>query len=359
MSKKIKYISIAAVIFLIAAAFILPKILSGSKQDASGNSQPDMKNAPVPANGFIVRSSELDNSIKVVGSVVANEEVDLRSELSKKITGIYFREGSFVPKGKLLFKLDDSDLEAQLNKLNIQLELIEKNLSRSKELYEKNLSTVEEYDNVLNEFDRINAEIDILNIQIDKTNITAPFSGIIGFKQVSAGSYVTPGVILASIQDIGRVKLDFSVPEKYISGFKTGQGITFRVEGNDDDFSGTISAFEPKLDGNTRTLTVRAVCQNPGRKLIPGTFANVELRLNSIDDAMLIPTQALIPKLKGHDVFVLKNGTAKLVDVQTGLRTEDQIQIVSGIQPGDTLLTTNILRLKDGAPVKIDKFESR
>ena len=314
---------------------------------------------PLPANGFIVKAEELDNKIKVIGSIVANEEVELRSELSRKITGIYFKEGTFVSKGKLLFKLDDSDLMAQMNKLIIQSELTELNLNRTKELFDKSLSTREEYDIIQNENDALNAELEILDVQIDKTNIRAPFSGIIGFKNVSTGSYVTPSVILASIQEIGRVKLDFSIPEKYITVFNKGQGITFNVEGIDEEFTGVISAFEPKLDGNTRSLTVRAICQNPGNKLIPGTFANVNLNLSSIKDAILIPTQALIPKLKGHDVFVLNNGTARLTDVTSGMRTENLVQIISGINPGDTVITTNILRLKNGSPVVIDKIESQ
>lgn len=359
MSKKIKYISVSLIVIIIAAAFLLPKILSGSKTDKVQKSGPDSKNMPLPANGFIVKAEELDNKIKVIGSIVANEEVELRSELSRKITGIYFKEGTFVSKGKLLFKLDDSDLMAQMNKLIIQSELTELNLNRTKELFDKSLSTREEYDIIQNENDALNAELEILDVQIDKTNIRAPFSGIIGFKNVSTGSYVTPSVILASIQEIGRVKLDFSIPEKYITVFNKGQGITFNVEGIDEEFTGVISAFEPKLDGNTRSLTVRAICQNPGNKLIPGTFANVNLNLSSIKDAILIPTQALIPKLKGHDVFVLNNGTARLTDVTSGMRTENLVQIISGINPGDTVITTNILRLKNGSPVVIDKIESQ
>jgi len=359
LSKKIKYISVSLIVIIIAAAFLLPKILSGSKTDKVQKSGPDSKNMPLPANGFIVKAEELDNKIKVIGSIVANEEVELRSELSRKITGIYFKEGTFVSKGKLLFKLDDSDLMAQMNKLIIQSELTELNLNRTKELFDKSLSTREEYDIIQNENDALNAELEILDVQIDKTNIRAPFSGIIGFKNVSTGSYVTPSVILASIQEIGRVKLDFSIPEKYITVFNKGQGITFNVEGIDEEFTGVISAFEPKLDGNTRSLTVRAICQNPGNKLIPGTFANVNLNLSSIKDAILIPTQALIPKLKGHDVFVLNNGTARLTDVTSGMRTENLVQIISGINPGDTVITTNILRLKNGSPVVIDKIESQ
>ncbi|MBK9333032.1 MAG: efflux RND transporter periplasmic adaptor subunit [Ignavibacteria bacterium] len=359
MSKKIKYISVSLIVIILAAAFLLPKILSGSKTDKVQKSGPDSKNMPLPANGFIVKAEELDNKIKVIGSIVANEEVELRSELSRKITGIYFKEGTFVSKGKLLFKLDDSDLMAQMNKLIIQSELTELNLNRTKELFDKSLSTREEYDIIQNENDALNAELEILDVQIDKTNIRAPFSGIIGFKNVSSGSYVTPSVILANIQEIGRVKLDFSIPEKYITVFNKGQGITFNVEGIDEEFTGVISAFEPKLDGNTRSLTVRAICQNPGNKLIPGTFANVNLNLSSIKDAILIPTQALIPKLKGHDVFVLNNGTARLTDVTSGMRTENLVQIISGINPGDTVITTNILRLKNGSPVVIDKIESQ
>lgn len=153
------------------------------------------------------------------------------------------------------------------------------------------------------------------------------------------------------------MKLDFSLPEKYVADFRINQKITFTVDGIEDEFDGIVTAYEPKVEGNTRSLTVRAISSNHSRKLLPGTFANVTLQLSDISEAIMIPTQALIPKLKGQDVYILKNGLAKLSDVQTGLRTEASVQITSGLSVGDTIITTNILRLRPDARVIIEKVE--
>ncbi|MEO6694590.1 MAG: efflux RND transporter periplasmic adaptor subunit [Ignavibacteria bacterium] len=356
MKKNIKIISITLIILVIAAIIILPKLLSTKEKPVSPQTA-DTKNAPVPATGFVITTADLENSIRTIGTIVANEEVELRSETSKKITGIYFKEGSFVGKGKTLFKLDDAELDAQMNKLLIEEELAIKNEDRERQLIERGLATQSEYDIFANTLEKIRADIEIVGIQLSKTSIRAPFSGTIGLKNVSIGSYVTPSTILATIQDIRRVKLDFSLPEKYIANFNIGQQIKFNIDGLEEEFDGIVTAYEPKVEGNTRSLTVRAVSSNSSRKLLPGTFANVTLQLSNISEAIMIPTQALIPKLKGHDVYVLKNGLAKLSDVQTGLRTESSVQITSGLNAGDTILTTNILRLRPDAKIVIEKIE--
>ncbi|MBV6477626.1 MAG: Multidrug resistance protein MdtA [Ignavibacteria bacterium] len=356
MKKYFKHIIIALIVLITAGVIIIPKLISTKENKPPANTQ-DGRNAPVLADGFIVNTVNAENSIRTIGTIVSNEEVELRSELSKKITGIYFKEGSNVSKGQLLFKLDDSELSAQLNKLLIEEELAVKNLERESALMEKSLTTQQEYDILVNTLDKIRADIELVEIQLSKTDITAPFSGIIGFKKVSIGSYATPSVVLATIQDIGKVKLDFTIPEKYVSEFSKGQKITFTIDGSPDAFEGIVTAYEPKVENNTRSLTVRAVCTNSGRKLLPGTFANVTLNLHELENAIFIPSQALIPKLKGQDVYILKSGFAKLVNVETGKRTEENIQITSGLNSGDTILTTNILRLRPDAKVIIQEIK--
>jgi membrane fusion protein (multidrug efflux system) len=161
-------------------------------------------------------------------------------------------------------------------------------------------------------------------------------------------------MILTTIQDVSRVKVDFSIPEKYIYLFKKGQKVRFTVDGLDGEFEGEVYAYEPKVENNTRSLVLRAVCSNPGKNLMPGTFANVTFKLSEDDNAIMIPTEALIPKLKGQSVFVVKEGRAKLVDVEIGERTETHIQVTSNnLSAGDTIVTTNILRLKDDSQIKV------
>lgn len=356
MKRPVKYISLSLLaVVVIAAIIIIPKLTSteDKKQETGGN----QRNQMVLADGFVIKEAVLENNIKTVGTILANEEVEIRSEISKKISGIHFKEGTYVGRGKTLFTLDNSDLYARLRKFELQEDLMLKKMERNDVLREKGLLPMEDYEIAENELEQVRADIDILLIDISKTSIRAPISGIVGLREVSRGSYVSPTSPLTTIQDVSRVKIDFSIPERYISAFKIGQKIKFRVDGIDEEYEGEVYAYEPKVEGNTRSLLIRAIASNEGRKLLPGTFANVTLNLENIEDAILIPTQAVIPKLKGHDVYVVRGGKAAQVEVQIGMRTEDKVQILSGLAPGDTVIITNILRLKPNADVKIEKVE--
>lgn len=316
----------------------------------------NQQNQQVSVAGYIIKSEMLDNDIKAIGNIKANEEAEIRSEISRKIRGIYFKEGTYVRKGQTLFKLDSDDLTAKLRRQQVDEQLAVKKLEREKQLIEKGLTSQEDYDVMETTLEQIRAEIAITRIDITKTYVRAPFSGIIGLRNVSNGAYVTPQTVLTTMQDISKVKVDFSIPEKYIYLFKKGQKINFKVDGMNDEFEAEIYAYEPKVENDTRSLVLRAVTNNQGNKLMPGTFANVTFLISENKDAMMIPTESLIPKLKGQSVYLLREGKAKLTDVDIGTRTESLVQIVSdNIKPGDTIITTNILRLKDNAAVKVEK----
>lgn len=354
MKKKIRIISIILLVAAGVALLLVPKLMSDkNKQQGEGRGNP--QDQAIPADVFVIKTGEASVDLNTVGTIVANEEVEIRSELPRKITGIHFKEGSFVSKGKLLFKLDDSDLIAQLRKLELDEELQTKQAERESELLSKGLLTSDEYDIRLTNIEKIRADIELVNISIDKTNITAPFSGIAGFRNVSNGSFVNNTVVLTTIKDTRKVKVDFSVPERYINDFRKGQQIAFRVEGFEDEFSGTIVSFEPQINENTRSLILRAVADNPGGKLLPGSFVKITLRLSSNSNAIQIPTEAVVPKQDGQSAFILRNGVAKSVDISIGSRTERSVTVTSGLSEGDTLITTNILRLRDNAKIKVAK----
>ncbi|RPI17521.1 MAG: efflux RND transporter periplasmic adaptor subunit [Ignavibacteriae bacterium] len=358
MKKYIKLISISVIILIIAGFIIIPKILS-TKEKSQRNQSPgsNQQNQALSVDGYVVKEQSLDNEIKTIGTIRANEEVELRSEVSRKVVGIYFKEGTSVSRGKVLFKLDASDLSARLKKQEIDEQLAINQLEREKYLIDKGLTPQETYETVETNLARIRADMEITRVDITKTSIRAPFSGVIGLRNVSIGSYVTPTIVLATIQDVSKIKIDFSIPEKYSPMFKVGQRVVFNVEGVPGDFEAEVFAFEPKVENNTRTLVLRAIASNPGKKLMPGNFANVTLKLSTQNNAILIPSQALVPKLKGQSVYVIKDGVAKTVDVEIGERTENNVQITTGLYPGDTVITTNILRLRPEAKVKMVKAE--
>ena len=354
LKKPVKYISLFLIIVVIIAAIIIvPKLTS--TQDKPGENTGNKRSQTVLADAYVLKNTILENNIKTVGTILANEEVEIRSEVSKKISGIHFKEGTYVGRGRTLFTLDNADLYARLRKLEIQEDLLEKKLARNEQLKEKGLLAEEDYDISETELEQVRADIDILLIDISKTSIRAPISGIVGLREVSRGSYVSPSVPLTTIQDVSKIKIDFSIPERYISAFKVGQKIKFKVDGMNDDFEGEVYAFEPKVEGSTRSLILRAVSSNAGRKLLPGTFANVTLNLDNITNAMMVPTEAVIPILKGHQVYIVRDSKAQPIDVEIGTRLSDRVQILSGLNPGDTVIITNILRLKPGADVKIEK----
>lgn len=350
MNKLTRNISIVLILIVLAALLIVPKLLSEkNKQQTTSNQSPQ----EIPVDAFVIKATELENEVATVGTIIANEEVEVKSELTRKITGIYFKEGTYVPKGKVLFKLDDSDILARLRKLDLDEELNVKQQEREKQLLDKGLLTPDEYDVRETNIEKIRADIEVLEVELSKTEIRAPFSGITGFRNVSIGSLVNNSVILTSIQDISRVKLDFSIPEKYLNLFKPGQDITFSVDGYDEDFSGSVISYDPKINENTRTIVLRAAANNKGNKLLPGSFVKVKLKLDNISDAIMIPTESVVPKLKGQSVYLYQNGLAVMKDVEMGLRTDKEVQITSNLIAGDTIITTNILRLKPNGKVKI------
>lgn len=356
MSSALKKILIGLVIFIVLAALAYPKVaplFAGSEE--SNSQQPQQTQLKVDA--VEVQPSSVQDKIFTTGSILANEEVELRSEVSGKITEIYLQEGNTVTKDQLLIKINDSELQAQLQRARYRLDLATERESRQRKLLEKGGISQEDYDATLNEVNVLKSEVQLIQAQIEKTEIRAPFNGRVGLKYVSDGSYISPTTRIASLQNINPVKIDFSVPERYVNRVTVGDQISFTVQGTDTDFEGEIYAIEPKIDSQTRTLQLRALSENDEGLLVPGAFANLELILETIDDALMIPTIALIPELQGQKVFLYRNGSVVEQPVQTGIRTAERVQITDGIQRGDTVLTTGLLQARQGMPVQINELQ--
>jgi membrane fusion protein (multidrug efflux system) len=310
---------------------------------------------PVTVDAVVLKAEPLSNKVLSTGTVMANEQVDIRSEISGKITGLYFKEGQPVKKGQVLVQVNADELQAQRRKLEYSIQLNETQEFRQKKLLDKEAISQQEYDIVLTQLNSIRADLQQLKAQIAKYTIRAPFTGVIGLRQVSIGSYISPATLVASMQDIDPVKVDFSVSERYASLLKRGDPITFTINGETqaNKFRGEVYAIEPSIDLATRSVKVRALSANPNGKLIPGAFARVELTVGTIENALMIPTEALVPTVKGQTVYLYRNGLARELPVQTGIRTERQIQITEGVQPNDSLIVTGLLQLKDSMQVSV------
>jgi membrane fusion protein (multidrug efflux system) len=302
-----------------------------------------------------VAPERLTERLAATGTVRANEQVEIVSEISGKISEISFEEGSRVAQGALLLKIDDSELLAERQRALYRVELAERAEARQQQLLDEGVISSETYDVALGELNVLRAELQLIEAQLLKTEIRAPFGGIIGLRWVSPGSYLSSQTRIASLHDLDPVKLDFAVPERYSALMQIGDEITFRVDGFERSFPGTVYAIEPSVDASTRSLRMRARCPNSDGALVPGTFANVDLVLRSVDDALTVPSIAIIPELGGKKVFIYDDGTAQPRSVETGIRTENEVQITSGLADGDMVIVSGILQLRPGLEVEIEE----
>jgi membrane fusion protein (multidrug efflux system) len=312
---------------------------------------------PTPrVDGFIVKTQTVSETIEVPGSLVADESTEIHPEVSGRITGLYVREGSYVGKGALLAKLYDGDLQAQLRKVQVQLQIAQQTEDRYNQLQKIGGISKEDYAATALQVNNLRADIDIIRTSIAKTQIRAPFSGKLGLKEVSPGAYVTPQSIIATIQKTSNLRIDFNVPEKYTSQIKKGQYINFTVEGSDRNYTAVVAATESGIEQATRTLTIRARVQGDQAGLIPGGFAKVKISFDPNPNALMIPTQAIIPQARGKKVVLFRGGTADFIDVTTGPRDSTNVQITSGLNQGDTIIVTGLLSIKPEAKVTLNKI---
>ncbi len=331
---------IAGFLIFIASIILYNKVINPPYSVAAKGPP---KNRVLQVSGIVLRPKALDNNILSSGTLVASESVDLQAQASGSITQLNLREGSFVKAGTLLVKLFDDDLQAQLKKLEAQRESDERTEARMKALLAVSGVGQQDYDNALTELKGVLADIDNIKAQIEKTEIRAPFDGIVGLRNVSPGAYLTPATVVASLQKINPLKIDFSVPEKYAPEINKGDVIKFTISGFTKGFTANVFAIEPHVDEDSRMIKVRALVKNPDAKLLPGAFADVEVVLKRIDDALMVPSQCIIPDIRNKNVFIVKAGLAEARVVHTGIRTESMVQITDGLEAGDTVVTSSLL----------------
>jgi membrane fusion protein (multidrug efflux system) len=308
----------------------------------------------LPVTAIIAKPSYLTNGIRSAGTLLANEEVDIVSKVSGKVTGVFFREGSVVKKGDLLVKIYDEDLQAQLRRSEIQEKLLSEKLERQRVLLAKDAVSRESFDQLQTDYNVILADINLLKVRIAETEVRAPFDGVIGFRYVSEGSYVQPSVKIAHLIDLSVLKLEFAIAEKYVSEELLGKKISFETEGYTDEFFATVYAVDYRIDETTRTIGLRARYVNSDRRLVPGMFASLTLITDENRNALQVPTEAIVPEMNEKMIWVAKSGRAKLVPIITGTRTATMIEVLSGLLPGDTVLTTGLMQLREGMAVRVN-----
>jgi membrane fusion protein, multidrug efflux system len=349
------YSFISILVLLIASCGAKSKKDPVPKAGAGGGSA-NRQQMVMNVDGYVVKTEPFAENIEVPGSIIANEATEIHPEISGRIIRLNVAEGRQVSKGVLLVKLYDADLQAQLKKLQVQLEIAKTNEERSAQLLKIQGISKADYDASLLNVNNINADIDIIRTEISRTEIRAPFSGKLGLKNISPGAYVTPTTIIAVINQTGTLKLDFTVPEKYTGQIKTGQIVSFTFEGSSTKYTAKVAATESSVAENTRSLKVRSIVQTKDDKLLPGAFAKVQLSFDPNPNTILIPTQAVIPQARGKKVILYNNGIAKFTDVITGVRDSARVQITEGLKTGDTVVVTGLMSVRPEGKIKINKI---
>ncbi|NDW18889.1 efflux RND transporter periplasmic adaptor subunit [Dysgonomonas sp. 216] len=365
MSKKTKIVLIIIIVLFIAGMALFPVIKNSiSSTNDSDTLSPDVstsarsggKKPALNVNAMVLTYESLNDVFKIKGWLIPDEEVSLSFETSGKITDIYFKEGTSVKKGTLLAKVNDKPLQAELKKLEAQIPLATDRVFRQKSLLEKDAVSQEAYEQVNTELEKLNADIELVKARIAQTELRAPFDGVIGLRQVSEGTYASPTTVISRLTKISPLKMEFSVNEKQAAFIKAGVPLTFTVDNDNNVYKATVYAVESSLDLSTFTLLARAIYPNTNGKLKPGYSASIEVRLDEIKNTIVIPSISSVAELGRDIAYIYRNGKAHQVELSKGMRTASSLQVLEGLNVGDTLLVTGVMQLRNGMPVTIDKF---
>ncbi|MDR3309271.1 MAG: efflux RND transporter periplasmic adaptor subunit [Tannerella sp.] len=364
MTKQVKWVLAGIIALIIAGMIAYPSLkqkFSSDKPDgrpAVGASSP-MRSATLAIDGIVLKKKTLTDKVVSTGITIPDEEVNLSFESSGKIVGVYFTEGTHVKKGELLAKINDKPLQAELKKLEAQIQLAKDRVFRQGTLLKKDAVSQEAYEQVTTEYEKLMADIELVKAHIMQTELLAPFDGIIGLRLVSEGAYATPATEVANLTKISPLKIEFSINERYAEDVAPGTNITFLMESTSGQFQehhAKVYAVESKVTLDTRTLKVRALYPNANEAILPGRTLSIEITRREILDALVVPSEAIIPEMGRSIVYVYRDGQAKSAVLTTGLRSESEVQAIEGVQEGDTVITTGVMQMRQGMKVIISNL---
>jgi membrane fusion protein (multidrug efflux system) len=299
-----------------------------------------------------VKMERLEDQFRTTGQLLADEEVELRAEVSGRVVRLPFQEGAFVRQGQLLAALDTEVLQAELRAAQTRRDLASVQAGRQRELFGIGGLSRQALDQAEAELQVLEADLARIRAEIERRRIYAPFSGTVGLRAVSPGAYVSPGDRLATLRVTDPLKLEFGVPERYLGRVSPGDRVRFSVPGGDGPYFAEVYAVEPGVAASTRAFTVRARMPNPGAALQPGGFAEVELVFDAVDDALLVPASAVVPGAGRPSVWLAQDGVAVPREVTTGVRTADEVQITDGVSPGEIVLTSGFETIRPQMPIR-------
>jgi membrane fusion protein (multidrug efflux system) len=338
-------------LFKLTSLCIIVVFINGCKSKAKTPAAPK-PNPPTIVDVLIAQPQPVSNILEANGTVVANEFVELRPEVSGRLTYLNVPEGRNIAAGTVLAKINDADLRAQINKSRVNLDLAQKTVDRYKKLLDVSGINQSDYDIALNSVNGYRADIAYTQSLIAKTVIRAPFSGVAGLRQVSPGAYVSPSSVIATLQQVSNVKIDFTLPEAYGNIIRTGSVVDVSLDPSSTiRAKATIIATEPGANTSTRNLKVRAQLREG--KINPGAFVKVFIDEGKQRSSIMVPTNAIIPEDKSNQVIVVKNGIANFIPVQTGNREANLVEILSGLNAGDSVVVSGVLFARPKSRLKV------
>jgi membrane fusion protein (multidrug efflux system) len=322
----------------------------GAPADAnSGKAKPP----GLPVETYTAAFERVEDKLFAVGSLEANELVEIKSEIAGRVVTISFDEGAPVSKGDVLFQLDDAKLRAELESAEARWEKARNNLERSRKLLEQHTISPQEFDDVQAESKEANAAVSLAQELLSDATIRSPLKGFISARLVSPGQYIDKNQTLVTVVDNDPMKIDFAVPERFLAQLHVGQNVNVTVVSlAGKPFTGEVYFIDPKVDLSTRTIKVKAQIPNPAGELRAGMFANAELIVGVRDQAVVIPEQAIVPQIDKLVVFVVKEGVAARREVKIGTRMPGRVEIADGVAAGEQVVISGQQKLRDQMPVQ-------
>jgi len=363
-NRAVTFVSLAGLAVVCALAYYLvgrgsnaePALANAAKQDIN---VPPKGGAPAgfgpsPVEVVDLKTSVVQEDLQAVGALRSNESVMMRPEVPGRIASIGFRDGQPVKRGQVLVQLDAALNEAEVAQARAELDLAQSNLKRTADLASKNFVSGSAQETAASNVEVLAARLKLAEARLAKMRIQAPFDGVVGIRNISVGDYVKDGADLINIEDIGVLKVDFRLPERYLQQMRADQAVEVTADAQPGNrYRGAIEAINPRIDANGRSLEVRARLSNSDGRLRPGMFARVRVIVGERTNALLVPEEAIVPLGDDFFVYTVVDGKANRIRVKLGVRRDAQVELLDGVKPGDKVVTAGMRVQRDGQPVRI------
>lgn len=313
----------------------------------------------LPVETVVALAQRVEDKISSVGSLEPNEMVRVQSEVDGRVVKVGFDEGAPVKQGDVLFQLDDTKLQAEVETAEGRFEKARNNLDRARKLLDEHTMSPQEFDDAQAEFKGANGTLALARKRLADATIRSPLDGFVSERLVSAGQYIDKGKTLVAVVATDPLKIDFSVPERFLPQLRVGQKVNVRVAAvPGKTFQGEVFFVDPSVESSTRSVKIKATIPNAAGELRPGAFANVELIVGARDNGVVVPEQAIVPAIDKLTVFVVENGMARRREVTLGTRLPGKVEIVAGVAAGEEVVVAGQQKLSDQMPVQATPAKS-